>query len=220
MEKKPSKACPFLDFKGKINGKDVKDYAIKYIATNAKGEDITDLLIKNQIPLSSYFVTGVLDYDGTGGGGEIDRNPALKAKLKKLKILPNWTTQILLTWQETFPPKSKLTVEESYTPSVSHALMATRVPCLHSNEFNPNHSPSGNLLLETETVQYILKTGANWKGGVIGKFHLEIIPTSTQAVGLCYPSPMRAEQGKYIGDFKNFLPANDLNVSFVKKTNN
>ena len=220
IEKRPSKECPFLDFKGKINGKEVTNYTIKYVAINSKGHDITALLIKNEIPLSSYFVTGVLDYDGSGGAGEIDRNPALKAKLKKLKIIPNWTTQILLSWQETFPAKSKLTVEESYTPSVSHALMATSVSCLLSNEFSPSLSPSGNSLLETEAVQYILKTGANWKGGLIGKFHLEIIPTPFQAVALCYPSPMRAEQGKFIGDFKNFLPAKDLNVSFIKKINN
>lgn len=221
VEKTPNKDCPFLDFTATVNGKKVTNYTVHYLATDKNGRDITKTLNKNKIPLSSYFVTGVKDYDGTYGGGEMDKDPVLKAKLKKLNITPDWSTQILLSWQETFPPKTKVIVNESYTPSTSKALLSH---CDKKYCFKPYpamryekacHS-SSNSIEDVKTVQYVLKTGANWKNGVIGHLHLEFIPSSTEIVGFCHSDAMQYKNGKYVGDFKNYVPINDLIVSFLQ----
>lgn len=222
VEKKPSKECPFLDFVAKINGEAVKKYEVHYIATDQNGHDITKLLTENNIPLSGYYVSGRRDYDGTYTGGEIDKNSTLKEKLKKLNISPNWSTQILLSWEEIFPPKSKVTVEESYTPSIGISLAIgcdEKKYCIHKNDvsfFQQKCHASDHPIGYIKTIQYVLTTGSHWKDKTIKNFHLEIVPSKSEIVGFCYPDPMRREGNKYVGDFLNFIPEKDLTISFLQ----
>lgn len=226
VEKKPNSTCPFLDFLSKTNGITNTHYEIKYIAYDKSGKNITNILKKNKIPISSYFVNGIRDYDGTYTGGEVEKNKLLKDKLKKLKIENNWTTQVLMTWQEVFPPQSEVTVEESYTPSVGTALGNL---CSHENKFCLQEAQNENLkknceeqkndskkISEIQTIEYVLKTGGNWKGGKIGHLHLEYVPNKSQNLGFCYPENMKFADGKYVGDFDNFIPSQDLKVTFIK----
>lgn len=162
-----------------------------------------------------------MDYDGTYGNGEIDKDPALKAKLNKLHITPDWSTQILMSWQEAFPPKTKVVIKESYTPSTSKALISQ---CDNKYCFKPypkqlfQHAchESRNSIVDVKTVQYSLKSGANWNNGIIGHLHLELIPSKNEIVGFCSPSAMQYKDGKYIGDYDNYASTNDLTVSFLQ----
>lgn len=106
--------APFLNFKRSVNDSEY-GYQYRIIAKTKDGRDITYLLKQNNIPISAAYLIG---YETAGA---LEKDPPLKAKLKKLKLLdenekPVWQTQTVYYWEQTFPANQTIRVSHEYTP--------------------------------------------------------------------------------------------------------
>jgi len=66
-----------------------------------------------------------------------------------------------------------------------------------------------------QTVHYILKSGANWKGP-IQKFKLTLVKrTPKDKISLCMPDTEKASPTTFVVERTDFTPTEDLQVLFV-----
>lgn len=105
-------------------------------------------------------------------------------------------------WEMEFGPKETVKVHHDYVTGVTWDVMAY------------------------SWASYVLMTGANWKGGKIGRAHIEVIPN--QLVKLCRevepkadyldPKPAgmkvvgKGANVKFVWDLKDYRPEDDLNI--------
>jgi hypothetical protein len=142
----------FVNFKRTIDG---ETYGYNYTiqAIDSSGNDITDLLEKNEIPLSSTYLSGFMDEP------VLEKKPSLKKKLEDLKLLtdkglPNWQTKTTYFWHQTFKPNSTTTVTHSYKPYVGHHWLQGSVPVKFLDDLKIDHR---DLLPTGEVEQKSLK---------------------------------------------------------------
>ena len=65
------------------------------------------------------------------------------------------------------------------------------------------------------TVQYILKSGANWKGPT-GQFKLTLIKANEKnKISLCEPDTRKASPTTFVIERKDFTPTSDLRILFI-----
>ena len=112
----------FTDFKRTING---SEYAYNFVARaiHQDGQDITSLLIQNNIPLSALYVNGFQE------AGLIHKDPNLRRKLQKLGLVDNkdralWQLQISYIWQQRFAPQETVHVTHHYQPYVGNHYLS------------------------------------------------------------------------------------------------
>ena len=231
-----------INFSVLVNGKEVK-FQRHMRAYNPKGEDITDLLIKHRIPISSAYLRGFCEQP------PMEFFQGLKETLKELKLLdlegrPNWYLKTTYVWQQEFLANKITHVEHSYTPFCGSYpidikdfddqknIKINRNSSLNLDEctFDRQHydvflkqwrqykaeNPKDGGVWMGE-VRYILKTGANWRGP-IKKFHLEIKPDHPGDLMVLegnYPMK-RLSNGTFVIDLENFKPTQDLRVCMVR----
>ncbi len=228
-----------IDFSVLVNDKPVQ-FERHIRAHDPKGNDITDLLKKNRIPISSAYLRGFLEMP------PMDLLPGLKDTLKELGLLdykgrPSWYLQTTYTWQQEFAAKKNTHVQHSYTPSKGlywidikafddrKNLKDHRGRSINLDEctFDSKHLEKSlnhwrqafkklGGIMPLYEVQYILKTGANWRGP-IGKFHLEIKPDKPRDLVIVegkYPMK-RQKNGVCVIELKNFKPTDDLRVWII-----
>ena len=225
-----------INFSVLVNGKAVKFQRLMRAYT-PKGEDITDLLIKHQIPLSSAYLRGCCEQP------PMEFFQGLKGTLKKLKLLdsegrPNWYLKTTYVWQQEFLANNATHVEHSYTPS--YGMYWINLEAFNDRKNVKNHRDNSINLDECTfdsqyleefiqqwqkqeskskqlyEVRYVLKTGANWRGP-IGKFHLEVHPTHPNDLILLdgkYPMK-RQKNGVYVINLENFKPSEDLRIWII-----
>ncbi len=117
--------APFINFKRTLNGEE-RGVNYRILSTSKEGKDISEILLKNNIPISALFLSGFME------AGKLHKDPELKKKLEKLKLLddkgnPTWQNQTVYFWQETFPAKSPIKVGHTYTPHAGfHYLYVTK----------------------------------------------------------------------------------------------
>ena len=117
--------APFINFKRTLNGEERSvNYRIQSLTKD--GKDISEILLKNNIPISASFLSGFME------AGKLDKDSELKKKLEKMKLLddkghPTWQNQTIYFWQEQFPAKASIKVGHTYTPHAGlHYLYATK----------------------------------------------------------------------------------------------
>ena len=232
------KNTPFVNFNMKVDNQEgyVKT---KVRALDAKGNDITALLRQNQIPLSATYLYGY-------GGGEtrIKPNSLLEKKLTSLKLLnsngePNWKTQTIYYWNQTFEPQKQITTQHTYRPGVGGNWLdygnakqwsdLRLEPPMSWKDYIVDENSKKQMLKAIKAakklgatswkvleVQYILTTGANWQGA-IKKFRLEVSPPNRSTLVLCnWPGKVKHQKnGIYSVSLTNFKPQQDLKVLFV-----
>lgn len=120
------KGNPFTDFTRTVNGTE-GSYRFVAHAIDPSGKDITNFLIKNNIPLSSAYLGGLMEE------GAIHNNPALKEKLSKLGLINEqghvlWQLQISYIWDEIFPANKTIRINHSYTPRVGYHWVSGKNP--------------------------------------------------------------------------------------------
>jgi len=212
----------FIDFERFVNGTKMHfDSTIK--AVDSTGQDITKLLRDNNIPLSSLYISGFNDES------QLAKNPVLKQKLTRLKLLdkndlPIWQTQIIYHWKQYFPAKKTIIVSHSYRPYVGYQWLSPEQ--LNDKKTLADYNISSKnkhavlamfskkqQLVRLLEVWYILSTGANWKGP-IKSFSLEITPAPNHALILTtLNKPIKkTKSGNYIINISNFKPDKDLKV--------
>ncbi|WP_085784524.1 DUF4424 family protein [Candidatus Nucleicultrix amoebiphila] len=231
----------FINFERTVNGEKY-GYNYRTQAFDPNGKDITNLLIKHKIPLSSAYLIGYMEE------GALHQNKALQEKLKKLHLLdgkgnPLWKTQTTYFWQQYFKPQSETVVTHSYKPQAGYHWLtgkdiktfddikiesrdldekSWRNYCVRPDDqaqilsYFKALRPDDSQVVRAMEVQYILSTGANWNGP-IKDFTLEITPpTPDTIVAFCWPGAVeKSEMGTVIARAENFTPDKDLKVLFI-----
>jgi len=134
----------------------------------------------------------------------VDGKPvkATRAKIKPNPDRGQYYTDAYI-WEMEFKPRSTVRVHHDYATGVTWDVMGY------------------------SWASYVLKTGGNWKGGRIGRAHIEVVPNAL--VKLCKdlegpeadylkPKPKgmkvlgKGAKRRFVWDLKNFLPEEDLDV--------
>ncbi len=138
--------APFLDFRILVNGKNI---ATAFKTKCILGiEDITEIMIKNNIPISADFVINMFGIlPGIESREQIAENvkikdPSLFARLFDERSYPVWKNQTTYFWQQKFLTGEPVTIHLSYTPAFGFVY--------------ENHSQE-SLSTEQSTAQFLEK---------------------------------------------------------------
>ncbi len=245
---KGPEALPFSDFQRTVNHEKYS-YEIVARAIHQSGQDITAVLKKNNIPISSTYLNGFME------PGALFDDPELARKIQKLNLSDKenkvlWQLQLDYVWNQIFPAKKVTHVTHSYKPHVGHHwLTGTKPKFLEDVVFSHRDISPKSLadffvtdedrkiilsmfqgkkqkssdeehVYRVLELDYILSTGANWKGS-IKKFRLEITPPTTTSLVITSLKNLlkKNKQGLYIFEQENFSPKNDLKILFVDPKN-
>lgn len=148
-----------------------------------------------------------------------------------------WLTYVTYHWVQDFPPGVTV-IEHRYTPVIGRHLVtfsrnnkinisgfdhgASRyciTPKMRQEIKNLSVAKAENDPLFANTLGYILKTGAHWKGRAIEEFNITIQASDrTQITSLCTKIPLvKKRQNEFFATMKNYKPNKDLNIIFIRK---
>ena len=226
-----------LDFSVVVNGKVINpDVEMKALL---KGKDIaSDLaLIGGQ---SLVLRSGEFMLDETPISDQLHKQlMAIGAfeKIDELIYKLPWRTYVTYHWVQDFPPGVTV-IEHRYTPVIGRHLVtlsknnkinisgfdqgASRyciTPKMIQDIKKLNVTSSDDNPLFANTLGYILKTGAHWKGRAIEEFNITIQASEkTRVTSLCTKLPLiRKRQNEFFATMKNYKPNKDLNIIFIRK---
>lgn len=131
-------------------------------------------------------------------------------------------------WMQTFPAGKTLKVVHEYTPATGgEALLwfqdeerQAKISkyCLEPDFvkwLDKTNQPDKGVLLSPRYVEYILTTGANWKGP-IGKFRLTVQKQKApDKLSLCGTGLKKVDARTFVMEKTDFTPEQDLAVMFV-----
>lgn len=239
------KESEIIDFTVFVNGKSIR-FECHRRALDQKGNDITTKLKNYRIPLSSAYLRGFIEKPPMlllPGLKETLRHLNLLDKNE----LPNWFLHTTYAWEQEYLGKQTTIVEHSYTPSTGlywidlsafndlknlkeHSdldrhpplnLEKSTVDKDHFKKFMKNwalqYKDKISKLKLLREIQYVLKTGANWKGP-IANFELVITPENANDLVIIEGEhPMRRHKKKGICTvrFRNFHPKENLRIWII-----
>lgn len=148
-----------------------------------------------------------------------------------------WRTYVTYHWVQDFPPGISV-IEHRYKPVIGrHLLTLSKNNKINISGFDHGASrycitpkmiqelkklsaaKGKNDPLFANTLGYILKTGAHWKGRAIEEFNITIQASDrTQITSLCTKIPLvKKRQNEFFATMKNYKPNKNLNIIFVRK---
>ena len=138
--------------------------------------------------------------------------------------LPDWSSQIIYSWKQTFKANSVTEIKHQYTPLVGGSFLPS-LKAKDSKAFIDEYCMDENFLKNFKNVKggskvyhhlgYVLTTGANW-AKPIGKFTLTIDREPNTVLSLCWDKSLRkVGQNRFQAVKENFLPKKDLDIIFV-----
>ena len=138
--------------------------------------------------------------------------------------LPDWSSQIIYSWKQTFKAGSVTEIKHQYTPLVGGSFLPS-LKAKDSKAFIDEYCMDENFLKNFKNVKggskvyhhlgYVLTTGANW-AKPIGKFTLTIDREPNTVLSLCWDKSLRkVGQNRFQAVKENFLPKKDLDIIFV-----
>jgi uncharacterized protein DUF4424 len=169
------------------------------------------------------------------------------AEFKGKDILPTWITRIGFHWSQTFPAGKQVRVRHRYRPvhgsffdasasDSARGLLARtdagRAWCpdagfkaaerrLFAKQRDAARiaSPPDQDLVYYDNVQYVLKTGANWRGP-IGRFELQVDKGGAELVSTCPIPGMSLQRAPYGFNAvaNDYTPTSDLDILFVSRS--
>jgi Domain of unknown function (DUF4424) len=225
----------FVGFQVWIDGREVHP-EMEVRAFTQDGRDVTAGLKRIGVdpvkPISDESRSGVALRDL--GVAEVDGR----------HILPTWTTRVSFHWSQTFPAGKQVTVRHRYRPVYGAFFMssgsgdnqglaelgdkgqawcpdagfaaAERRLLTKQLEAARAVNPPVQKLTFYDNVQYVLKTGANWRGP-IGRFELQVDKGGAELVSTC-PIPGLSLQRTPYGFSAmaaDYSPTSDLDILFV-----
>lgn len=143
---------------------------------------------------------------------------------KQTDELPDWSSQIIYSWKQTFKANSVTEIKHQYTPLVGGSFLPS-LKAKDSKAFIDEYCMDENFLKNFKNVKggskvyhhlgYVLTTGANW-AKPIGKFTLTIDREPNTVLSLCWDKSLRkVGQNRFQAVKENFLPKKDLDIIFV-----
>ncbi|EPS0029324.1 DUF4424 family protein [Escherichia albertii] len=219
------------NFKLSVNGKPVKTQS-RWLAKRLNGqnktqEDVTEILLHSGWTMAQWldYVHGIRDPSET---------PPLPPEWFKNGYLQIEIQQYFI-WQQYFPAGKEIIIHHSYTPSASGGepnnlesilsnenygdkclTPATRKALKQLDVGIKDRNEDGSADIDWNNLSYILKTGANWKDGIIGDFTLRIHKNSeSEVIVPCFSSPLKQIDPLTL-EFtqKNFKPTENLDIHF------
>jgi Domain of unknown function (DUF4424) len=163
------------------------------------------------------------------------------AELDGRHILPTWTTRVSFHWSQTFPAGKQVAVRHRYRPvygsfylrSDTEGLAALadkgRAWCPDAGfaaterrlltkqlEAARAANPPVQKLTYYDNVQYVLKTGANWRGP-IGRFELQVDKGGAELVSTCQIPGLSLQRTLYgfSAVATDYTPTSNLDILFV-----
>lgn len=214
------------NFKISVEGKPVKSESrwrvIDLNAQNENTQDITAKVLQNGWTIPQ-LIDALQDDDPIKSRNGKDGKPSLP-------VDQEIAVQQYFIWQQRFPAGKEIIIHHSYTPSQSGGIPLslediTGDKCLTSVTRKALKRLDGGIKYKNEDgsanigwseLSYILKTGANWKDGVIGDFTLRIHRKSeNEVIAPCFSYPLKQIDPLTL-EFKqkNFKPTENLNIHF------
>ncbi len=155
------------------------------------------------------------------------------AKLTKAGIISSpredelvWDSQIIYSWQQTFPAKQSIRVRHEYTPLVGGSLSGIasgdseyaqemqKTYCFDSS-FWRKMAQSKYVYPYYQALGYVLTTGANW-AKPIERFHLTIEKPKDTLMSLCWDHSLKKISDTRFEAYKtNFTPTRDIDIIFA-----
>jgi hypothetical protein len=210
----------FVGFATTADGQPVRANVEQKIYVNDR--DQTQALTRLHIPLSPFAAQDV-----------IEKLPAAeKASLKRLGLvdedgLPLWTLKTTFFWQQQFAAGRETVIEHRYKPSVGTVVpvdAAGLAKLLKSADYR-KYCVDQDLLatlaksksiLSQWSIEYVLKTGANW-AGPIKDFRLVVDKGSPDnLVSFCGQGVRRIGPTQFEMKKPDFTPQQDLAVLILK----
>lgn len=126
-------------------------------------------------------------------------------------------------WMQTFPAKKIVSVVHEYTPGVGGSVEygmqdeASGKFCIDQDLQNwMKHLEKTNYKVSTDVIEYILTTGANWKGP-IGKFKLTVKKSDpNEKLSFCGTGVKKVDAKTFVMEKTNFTPTKDLHIIYLK----
>lgn len=224
----------FVDFRVKVDGETVET-ALEEKALLDEGTDVTAVLVKAGLPINArspgwdeklaalpddvwqdLMAKGLFDT----GDGPINRDD---------EVSPLWSLQATFHWQQRFPAGETITVDHSYKPitggntvysgddlsgygeyCLDESGTAGVRRLLRAAQVEARKDPLKSPGVAAVEVEYVLTTGANWKGA-IGDFHLTIAKENPKAVlSLCMNGLTKTGPARFELQRMNFTPKDDI----------
>lgn len=155
------------------------------------------------------------------------------AQLAKARIIsslpidqPVWDSQIIYSWQQTFPAKQSIRVRHEYVPLIGGSLAGIsrsdeeyardmqKTYCFDET-FWQKMTRSQRIYPSYEALGYILTTGANW-AKPIERFHLTIEKPKDTLMSLCWDRSLKKVSDTRFEAYKtNFTPTRDIDIIFA-----
>jgi Domain of unknown function (DUF4424) len=142
---------------------------------------------------------------------------------------PNWIVKANFHWEQVFPAGQTIEITHRYKPVTGGTHMGTEVTVNDPKDYFAPWCPDkafatamkvlpsdGNRLVEQTSLEYILKTGANW-AGPIGRFRLEINKAGADLISLCPVPGLKLERRgqSFVAEASQYVPTTDIKLMFV-----
>jgi len=222
------------NFKISVDGKLVKSESrwrvIRLNEQNENTEDITTKVLQR-----GWTISQLIDVLQSDGWINADNRGEEKYRLLvDQKGYLSIAVQQYFIWQQRFPAGRQTIIHHSYTPSLSGGVPTALDEILGDAYGDKCLSPAARKALKRldagikyrneegyanigwAELGYILKTGANWKGEVIGDFTLRIHKDNENEVVVpCFNYPLKQIDPLTL-EFtqKNFKPGENLDIHF------
>jgi hypothetical protein len=224
----------FVNFRLWVDGRPAA-FQVDARATNADGQDITDLLARHGIPITT-FTAGIpgferlrarLDALPSDVMRELRAAGAIHAADWGDGFFEAWTAHVAFYWMQTFPASGRVTIEHRYAPVPSQTFFGPYD--LESGTFRDAACIDADFaaaarrrmdrteyrMLGATILDYILVTANNWRGP-IGRFHLTVDKGSTDTlVSLCRDGIVKTGSTTFEWEGRDYRPERDLTVLFL-----
>jgi len=238
-------ATNFLGFSTQVGGKPVKMQVEQKALQN--GHDYTALLQKMGVPLApqrdatSAALSGLpraeQDQLVKLGLADDSDNPSDVGKDAKLSLYGTWTLKTTFYWTQTFPAGREVDIEQTYQPSVGSeamtwwgndapptdpaALKERTDYCIDASFIAGARALHlSGAAYEPAYIDYVLTSGANWKGP-IGDFTMTIDKgTAQNIVTFCGDGVRKIGPTTFETHKVNFTPTRDVKVLIYKVVTN
>lgn len=145
------------------------------------------------------------------------------------ELHPFWFVKTNFHWEQVFPARQTILISHRYKPVIGGFHMGTEISLTDPRDNLASWCPDKgfasaaktlpadeNAMLEAATLEYIVKTGANW-AGPISRFRLEIDKAGADLVSLCPIPGLKLERRgqSFVAEATQYVPTADIKLLFV-----
>lgn len=228
-------ACDnYLNFHVSVDGKPVqteKEVKAFVSGKDVSRKDVSQELLQHQIPLSPFDATQETALKQLPLTVKNRMAAQQIVEIDGPEIYPKWRYQATFFWKQSFPAYQTLNIRHTYQPVVGQALLEearfkaekkryAELACVgpvHEKALQhlfdaQKGSGDKNPLVRRQQIDYVLSTGANWKGP-IERFEIVIDTGSPHAVlASCLNKIQQTGPTTYSATYQQYTPRHELHL--------